>query len=251
MTLLERYKSGETIEVYNEIYKLGEKAFEKDKFQEIEAVLVETMERVKYNLEIIHDALININYLLKSEYECTSDYPIAKPLKNIDKLLNKLDKLVKPFGYVPLSVKTFFKIAGSCNFVWNYETNDNLTWEYADPIQINAIDDIIEEMINGEWTDMMRENLEDEDFENQSAYIEFSADYYHKDNASGGRPYAIEITTKPSIDSQVLFEEHQTTFINYLRLCFDNCGFLRIKETGYNNDFEKFFDLVKPRLKEI
>ena len=43
MTLLERYKNGESVKVYQEIYLLGEKAFEKELFAEIESVLIKAL----------------------------------------------------------------------------------------------------------------------------------------------------------------------------------------------------------------
>ena len=81
--------------------------------------------------------------------------------------------------------------------------------------------------------------------------LPLSADYLHKDNISGGQPYSLQLTTTPSIDGQFLYEEHNTTFINYLRICFDNCGFSRITNPEYNNDYQKFFDKVQPQLKRI
>jgi hypothetical protein len=123
-------------------------------------------------------------------------------------------------------------------------------WEYADPIQIEALDDLFGYPLHDEWVDEMKDILaEGEDTD--CAYIEFSADYYHKDNVSGGMCYAIEITKKRSIDSTVLFEEHETSFIDYLRLTFESCGFIRIKNPEYGNDFSPFFEKVKHKLKEI
>lgn len=139
MSLIERYKQGDTIEVYRDIYNLGEKAFDKEYFEDVKQVLLETFARVKYNLDMIYEALLEQKYQFKTRFDCTSDYPIARPLKDCDKLLAKLDKEAKPFGYVPLSFKMFFRIVGSCNFGWDYETNPQIPWAYADPIQINAL----------------------------------------------------------------------------------------------------------------
>ncbi len=251
MTLIERYKNGETVEVYQEIHLLGEKAFEKNVFAEIEPVLIETFQRVKYNLEILYAALTEQKYQFKTIYECTSDYPIAKPLKNCDKLLAKLDKIVQKFGYVPLSLKMFFKIVGSCNFGWDCDEDPNLIWEYADPIQISALNDILALMQAEDWKGMMKDLVYEGIDDDNCPYIEFSADYYHKDNVSGDQGYAIELTQRPSIDSRVLFEAHNTTFIHYLRLYFEKCGFIRIDHPDSENDFSKYFERVKPKLLKI
>ncbi len=249
MSFIERYKQGETIEVYQDIHKLCEKAFEKEYFEDIEQVLIETFTRVKHNLEAIYETLIEQKYQFKTDFNCTSDYPIAKPLKNCDKLLVKLDKAVKKFGYVPLSFKMFFKIVGSCDFGWDCETNPEILWDYADPIQINSLDDILEMMKDADWKEMTEEGIEDD--EEYLPNIGFSADYYHKDNVSGGEEYSIEITKRPSIDSRVLNEEHDTTFIDYLRLSFEKCGFIRIDNPDNQNYYSAFFEKVKPKLIKI
>jgi hypothetical protein len=120
---------------------------------------------------------------------------------------------------------------------------------YADPIQIMALDDLVEIVTDAEqyWEKDMRQYYE----EDQIAFLELSADYYHKDNTSGGAPYSLQITPLPSIDGLFLNEEHDTTFIDYLRITFDNCGFSRITNPKYDNDYEGFFAKVKPKLKRI
>jgi hypothetical protein len=51
--------------------------------------------------------------------------------------------------------------------------------------------------------------------------------------------------------SRVLFDDVETTFINYLRLSFDNCGFMKIAYPEHNNDYTTFFNVVKLQLKKI
>jgi len=93
----------------------------------------------------------------------------------------------------------------------------------------------------------MKDYYEDDGF----VSLQLSADYLHKDNISGGQPYSLQLTPTPSIDGQFLYEEHNTTFINYLRICFDNCGFSRITNLEYDKDYEVYFDKVNPQLKPI
>ena len=77
MKLIEKYKSGKTIEVYQDIDKLGAKAFEEPYLSEITELLTETFERVKYNLGVIHVALINIGYHFKTECKYHSEKPLT------------------------------------------------------------------------------------------------------------------------------------------------------------------------------
>ncbi|WP_343615111.1 hypothetical protein [Flavobacterium sp.] len=247
MTFYQRYLNGETKQVYDEIYKLGQDAFLPNNIIDIEKVLTETFERVAYNLDIIYKELVNINYLFKTDFQYNFDRPLIKPLQNTDLMLLEIDKSVSPFGFVPLSLKMFYRIVGACNFGWDYETNEDFIWHFSDPIQIISLDDL---------TSMVTDKYSQETFEEYYeldgfVHLDLSADYLHKDNISGGPPYALQITNHPSIDSQFLNEEHNTSFINYLRICFDNCGFSRITNPKYKNDYQAFFEKVKPRLKEI
>jgi len=246
MTLYERYINGEYKEVYQEIYALGEDAFLPDKLPDIEKVLTETFQRVAHNLAIVYTELKNINYLFPTKFDYNSLRPLTKPLPNTEELLAKLSETVQPYGYVPLSLKMFYSIVGACNFGWDYNTNEEYIWQYADPIQINSLDDLVSEVTDeglNEWQDYYEED--------GFISLQLSADYFLKDNTSGGPAYALQITDKQSVDAPFLNEEHNTTFINYLRICFDNCGFSRIKNPENRNDYQGFFDRVKPQLKPI
>ena len=77
MTLYERYINGETSTVYEEIEQLGQTAFNSDNFGDVEKVLVETFTRVRYNLEIIHKELKEINYNFKADFESNSNKPLS------------------------------------------------------------------------------------------------------------------------------------------------------------------------------
>ncbi|KAA5536220.1 hypothetical protein F0919_00715 [Taibaiella lutea] len=247
MTLYNRYLNGETIQVYKDISAMGADAFLPNNFPEIKNVLTETFQRVSYNLNIIYKELKDIHYLFRTDFEYNSDLALIKPLANVDVLLADLDKVVRPFGFVPLSLKMFYKIVGSCNFSWDFDINEEHIWQFADPIQISGVDDVLEELTQEGFLDDLSEFYEEDGY----IALEISADYLHKDNTSGGPAYALLLTQKPSIDSSLLNEEHDTTLIDYLRICFDNCGFPRITNKEHNNDYKDFFDKVKPQLKPI
>lgn len=247
MNLYERYLNGETITVHNDISKLGASAFNDSHREDVEKVLEETFKRVSINLEIIYNELIDFGYLFKTDYKFNFEKPLHPPLENTEYLIKKLDLTVENFGYIPLSLKYFYRIVGGVNFVWDFETNKKLMWNMADPIQVSSLDSIVEEVTNEYWEEDMLQYLDDEDFE--CAFLDISSDDLHKDNISGGQSYAIEITKEQSIDAKLINEPSNTTFINYLRICFENCGFPGI--TKFNNDYKAFFNQVKPQLKKI
>ena len=249
MTLYDRYLNGQTKQVYQDIYELGENAFSASYFGDIEKVLNETFLRVDYNLNIIYNELMQINYLFKTVPKYNFEKPLHKPLSNTAFLIEQLDKAVKPFGHVPLSLKFFYKIVGGVNLVWDYNTNEDFLWNMADPIQIASLDAVVETVTEEWWKDDIQQYVDDEEF--GIAFLELSADDLHKDNVSGGQAYALQITERPSIDSKFLNEPNNTTFIDYLRICFENCGFPGITRPDMQNKYQDFFDRVKPQLKSI
>ncbi len=249
MNFYERYLKGETISVYRDINKLNYNTLSSEQKKEIEKVLSETFERVAFNLKIIYEELLNIDYLFKTECKYNFEKPLHKPLENTESLIEKLDFSVSPFGFVPLSLKYFYRIVGGVNFVWDFETNEKLMWHMADPIQIFSLDSIVEEVTNEYWKEYIEQYVNDEDF--GCAFLDLSADDLHKDNISGGQPYAMEITKYQSVDARFMNEPNETTFINYLRICFENCGFSGIKRPDIHNEYEEFFNKVKPQLRKI
>lgn len=249
MSLYERYINGETKAVYDDINKLCFKSLNDFERNDIEKVIEETFERVSYNLSIIYRELINIGYQFKKECKFNFEKPIHPPLENTEPLIKQLELTVKDFGFIPLSLKYFYRIVGGVNFVWDFETNDEFMWEMADPIQVASIDSIVEEVTSEYWKEDIQQYVDDEDF--GCAFLDISADDLHKDNVSGGQPYAIKITKEPTVDSRFMNEPNDTTFINYLRICFENCGFPGISRPDTNNDYQAFFNRVKPQLKKI
>ena len=239
MTLSERYKNGETREVYTEIHKLGQDAFLPEIFVDVESVLVETFERVAYNLEIIYTELKNIDYVF-------FDRPYHKPLPNTDTLLKNLDKVIETFGFVPLSLKYFYKIVGGVDFAWNYDKENIIPWELADPIQIGSLDGLVTYVIDEDWEEYIQGYIDNDDY--GFAFLELSADSLHKDDISGGSPYSLKIEKTPTIDNDFVEEPHGTTFIDYLRICFDYCGFPGNPDS---ESYREFVKKVKPKLKPI
>lgn len=247
MTLYDRYISGQTEQVCQEMLELGKEAFTTAYRSDIDHILTALFNRVADNLNITYAELKNINYLFKTEIRYNFERPLHKPLPETNVLLDKLEKAVKPFGFVPLSLTYFYKIVGGVNFVWDYDTNEDFIWQLADPIQIASLDAVVDTVTSKYWREEMQEIVD----EGETPYLELSADHLHKDNISGGPPYSLEITTHPSVDGLFLNEPNNTTFINYLRICIDNCGFPSIRRADCDNDYQAFFGKVKPLLKPI
>lgn len=50
------------------------------------------------------------------------DRPFHKPLFDTENLLKKLDNAVKNYGYIPLSLNYFYRIAGGVDLIRLYDT---------------------------------------------------------------------------------------------------------------------------------
>lgn len=238
--LITRYMSGEYDKVWKEIENTDIHHLDIIHADDIRAVLQETFSRVAYNLQIIYKALTDIGYLF------ASDHPLVAPDSNTGARLTKIQEAVSSFGHIPASLKYFYEIVGSCDFTWNAYASSPI-WEYSDPLQISGLQELSEYVSDGDWAEYMEElKAETPDM---VPYVELSADYYHKDNVSGGQAYSIAINPYPSVDSKFLFEERNTTFVNYLRISINNCGFSRINKVPRVESLDNFLKTVKPQLK--
>lgn len=238
--LTTRYLSGEFEKVWHEIESANIQQLDVFQADDIRAVLHETFSRVAHNLKIIYKSLNDIGYHFASEH------PLVTSDNNTDTQLKQLQDAVTPFGYLPESLKYFYKIAGSCDFTWNTYDSSPI-WEYSDPLQVCGLRDLLVYASDGDWSEYMEElNTEATDF---VPYLELSADYYHKDNISGGQAYSIALNPHPSVDSKFLFEEGNTSFVNYLRISISNCGFSRIDKIPRIESLDSFLKTVKPQLK--
>jgi hypothetical protein len=243
ITFLERYKNGETRTVYDDIMSLQTGYISQEQRLDILSVLNESCNRVAHNLNIIYKELLAIDYNFNKETEYNWQRPLLRPLPDTEKLLLELDQLVGPNGHVPESIKMFYRVVGACNFTWDYHTKEDIPWEGADPIQIIPLGDLLSELRAFEPHPDIAEDVPLDS-------LDLCADYLHKDNISGAGPYGIEITGSPSIDALFLYEEHETTFIDYLRITFENCGFSRGQEID-DPEFVQFVEKVKPQLLPI
>lgn len=240
MQLYQRYMSGEYTQVYKDIEALGHMAFSAENFSEIDKVLTETFIRLKYNLAVIYRALLTENYQFNTAPNYNFEKPLHPPLNETSQQLQLLDRQVSRFGFVPMSLKYFYTIVGGVNFAWDIEATESPFWELADPIQISSLDAVL----SLDW----QEDIECYVNDGTPPFIELSADALHKDNISGGMPYALEITSEKSIDARFLNEPNNTSFINYLRIVCDSCGFPAMLD---DSRFVAFVEKVKPKLKPI
>ena len=248
MNCLERYLEGFTEEVCEELLKQDYRTV----LPEAEKVYAELFRRVRFNLETIHAELERSGYKFYRWQNTETGYDNLMPPLSKAEIAQQLATIEEKGLYMPLSLQVFYQYVGGCNFGWDYNNFPDIPWYYSDPIQVSPPANAIEDFM--EWFDDFKENREEfgsfEEFLDDYG-LTVSADFYHKDGVSGGKPYAVKVSESPCIDNLLMYEENNTSFINYLRICFDGCGFSRAYQQEDNEDFQAFCKRVKPKLLKI
>lgn len=288
-SFLSRYLDGEHGQVWAELLALGEYVREEPLYSDALAVARETMNRVRYNIELLIPRLKDIGYEFGCywlvAYNTMQDFPGADDWAGLSEgdrklLMRKLEEFI-PLGpppfiapkpevhdflaelgdmiyTIPLSVRAWCEIVGdvdlrgSASSSWenmglggvaayskfaHLHSYNPLEWEpfyqqhpefadedYAfhkyglDPLEVTSLKDGLRR-----YKRIMDEGVSEG--KRWPLYrLLFSGDYLHKFNISGGGGYEIGLPGAAA-DGLVRGEWHNTTFINYLRICFRWGGF--------------------------
>ena len=217
-TFLDRYLQGEYERVWDELSAQGEAIYQEPLFDDAVAVAKETMLRVRKNIERITDRLYSLGYAFGTYPDGhTKIYgytqPHHPPKENIDKEISDFEQL-EGIGKFPFSLRLFWQIVGDVDWMGYHP----LWPAYSDPLVVYPI-----EAARSDYEDW-RYAVNEGDVEAGQFGASIAPDYFHKDNVSGGAPYTI-LVPNPAIDGVLEYERHQTTFVNYLRICFAYGGF--------------------------
>jgi hypothetical protein len=213
---LSRYRNGECEAVWAELLALGPAIHKEPLYSDARAVAYETMTRAKHNVEILVARLRAMGYRF-GVYPDGSRYsgsrsPITPPDPDVSA---QIDELEANIGPIPLSLRAWWEVVGAVDFIGRHPD-----WpEGSDPLVVESPEGA--EYLFDEWI-TLREEAGPE--EAGPFYAWLAPDDFHKDNVSGGDPYSI-ILPNPAIDARFEDEWHNTTFVNYLRICFRWGGF--------------------------
>jgi hypothetical protein len=141
----------------------------------------------------------------------------APPPADIVERIQRFEELAGP---LPLSIRAFYSEVGEVNFfgrhlLWDQlferEKRPGRPSSNLDPLSVKGLDEkIFEDYVS--WREAMQE-------EGSSSYpLMVAVDDELKYNVSGSGAYEIKIPNA-SADAMLLNEWHQTTFVNYLRIC--------------------------------
>jgi hypothetical protein len=126
-----------------------------------------------------------------------------------------MDALEADVGPFPLALRAWFEVVGNVNLNGRHSA---WSFEYPDPLVVDAPVDYIRSEFEAWAEDRGTEWDRGTVFE-----VPIAPDYLHKANVSGGMPYGIAVPNLAA-DGLLLWEPHQTTFVNYLRIAFHMGG---------------------------
>jgi hypothetical protein len=213
---LSRYRSGDHEAVWAELLALGPAIRDEPLYSEALAVAHETMSRARRNVATLIERLTAMGYHFGRYPDGSSPAFYSGPLSPPDPGIKaQIDRLEAGIGSIPLSLRVWWEVVGTVDFIGQHPD-----WpELSDPLVVYPPEAAEYEF--DEWK-AWREEVGPE--EAGPFYAPLAPDDLHKDNISGGGPYAI-LLPNPAIDARLEDEWHNTTFVNYLRICFRWGGF--------------------------
>jgi hypothetical protein len=207
---LRRYEAGDRVQVWTEMLGLGpEIRADARAWDEAVKVARLTMQRVRANVELLRDLLPEAGYVFAPD----EGLPVFEPPP--EDTSSQLDELEAEVGRLPLALRCWLEQVGQVNLVgahpgWGYD--------YGDPLVVQAPVDYVLAEYAGWAADRGTK------WDRGSFTVDLAPDDLHKANISGGPPYAMAVPNA-AVDGVLLWEQHQTTFVNYLRICFRWGGF--------------------------
>lgn len=205
---LERYKAGEHLVVWEEMMSLGESIRENDYYHFAEAVVYETMRRVRYNTEILYTGLKEVGYDFC--FDDRADFEPFQPPTDDDK--KSLAMYEKQIGLLPMSIRAFCETVGTVRFSGEHREID---CPYPDPLWMDLLSSLGYEF--DEWESDWYEGCD-------PLLASISLDEKGKAGEYDEPHYQI-LLPDASVDCFVYNERHETTFVNMLRTCFRWGGF--------------------------
>ncbi len=214
--LLEHYMAGEHLPVWAEIRRLSPLQTGHPSTADAIAVVYEAMRRARANVETIVSRLHNLGY------EFASALPAHNPPDpDVNRALSRLERLC---GNIPLALRAWYEIVGSVCLMGSHpelafyspSVLRDPPEKYSDPLMVLPVQAAIAELESWRGDEQTPVGW--------SPAMPIAPDDYHKENVSGGAPYEIRVPSS-EVDPPLLNEWHNTTFVNYLRICFQRGGF--------------------------
>ncbi|MCA8915684.1 MAG: hypothetical protein KDB90_09755 [Planctomycetes bacterium] len=212
---MRRYKAGQHELVWEEMQVVGPQIRRSEVVGYAEEVALETMRRALANVETIVEELERLGFDF-THYTDGEDIPIPHRIEADHPDFMPTDEFESAYGTLPLSLKFWWKVVGHVQLMGAHPSGE----EGLDALCVDGPDRGYIESQYEDWMDWHKEDPRQAGI----FRLDIGPDDLHKDNVSGGPPYAIEIPCLTA-DARLLEEHHNTLFVNYLRLAFKWSGF--------------------------
>jgi hypothetical protein len=205
----DRYLGGDCVGVWTEITSIeATTGLDQAESLAAEAVAIETMRRCRENVDRLVELLPTIGYQFQPG-EGLAVHQAPSPT-----VVGEVAQMEERVGTLPTALRAWYLEVGEVNLMGTPPAG----WcDYPDPLVVQApVAYVLGEREAWELDRGTR-------WDRGPFVIDFAPDYLHKGNVSGGAPYSIAVTGD-GVDGCVLWERHQTTFVNYLRIAFQAGG---------------------------
>ncbi len=217
---LERYNSGEYKAVWKELIELKDGILEPDIYDDATQVARTTMKRVRYNVEMLYDKLIELKY----EFA----YPKTAFIRAIsDEKQGHIGKAEELIHRIPLSVRMWYEEVGEVWFIGEHPLLSSENPRDNSTITSLPFCCAFYELVPGY---LRPEEVDDEFYD--TTVLNFSPDFAAKHGYSGALD-AVYLAANP-MDAEVIIDKG-IFFVDYLRENFFWGGF-----PGFKYKQEKF-----------
>ena len=216
-TFLLRYIDGEYDRVWAELVALGPAVREEPLASDAYAVARETMRRAGGNVDRIIRRLRDIGY--RFEHAPVSEWVpnLAVHVPPAPDAGERIAHLEATAGMLPLSLRAWYEEVGSVSLMGRHPDWD--PHAYPDPL-------VVEGLEGWEFEYECWQDAQEQDPEYPYPFpLPIAPDALHKQNVSGGEPYGIDLPCAGADASLLFLWQEETTFVEYLRICFQWGGF--------------------------
>jgi hypothetical protein len=221
-TWVDRYDAGSRVEVWTDMIGLGDALrSDPDGWAEATAVAARTMQRARRNVETLIERLTLDGY----EFDPGGGLRTFEPPQS--DASDRIDELEAVVGPLPLALRAWCEQVGSVSLLGRHP---GVHLECADPLVVQVpLAHVQAEFVQWqadqgtEWSD------------GSGFAVDIAPDRLHKAGISGGPPYGLAIPNAAA-DVLLLWEPHQTTFTNYLRVAFAAGGFPGLDHVGHGHE---------------
>ncbi len=232
---MDRYLSGECERVWAELVALDDRVRLEPLYSEALDVARETMRRVRHNVGLLIPRLTALGYRFgytwvaenewtdASEREWAEGQPpvLSPPVPDVAARIGELEEVA---GTLPLSLRAFYEEVGGVNFVgdWPETWYDWQVEQGIDPLRVESLEDALEACKG--WRQWATYPGGERVRPDEPCPVPIAPDHDLKYNISGTGAYEI-LVPNAGADAPLLLEWHNTTFVNYLRICLRWAGF--------------------------